>query len=48
MNVTEVIATRYAVRQFSEKPVPDPLRLAILDAGRRSQSSKIRSRGSFS
>lgn len=35
-----MIATRAAVRQFSEKPVPDPLRRAILDAGRRSQSSK--------
>jgi len=40
MNVTEVIATRHAVRQFSEKPVPEDVILAILDAGRRSQSSK--------
>lgn len=40
MNVTEVIATRHAVRQFSQQPVPDDVRLAILDAGRRSQSSK--------
>ena len=40
MNVTEVISTRHAVREFSEKPVPEDLMLAILDAGRRSQSSK--------
>lgn len=40
MNVAEVIKTRYAVRQFSEKPVPNDVMLAILDAGRRSQSSK--------
>ena len=40
MNVTEVIATRHAVRQFSEKPVPEDVMLAILDAGRRSQSAK--------
>ncbi len=40
MNVTEVIASRHAVRQFSEKPVPEDVMLAILDAGRRSQSSK--------
>ena len=40
MNVTEVIATRHAVRQFSETPVPEDVMLSILDAGRRSQSSK--------
>ncbi|MEZ4670657.1 MAG: nitroreductase family protein [Anaerolineae bacterium] len=40
MNVSEVIKTRYAVRLFSSTPVPDDVRLAILDAGRRSQSSK--------
>ena len=40
MNVSEVIATRHAVRQFSDKPVPEDVMLAILDAGRRSQSSK--------
>ncbi len=40
MNVTEVIATRHAVRQFADKPVPEDVMLAILDAGRRSQSSK--------
>ena len=40
MNVTEVIATRHAVRQFSDNPVPEDVMLAILDAGRRSQSSK--------
>lgn len=40
MNVTEVIATRHAVRQFSDKPVPEEVMLTILDAGRRSQSSK--------
>ena len=40
MNVTEAIAKRHAVRQFSDQAVPEDVMLAILDAGRRSQSSK--------
>jgi nitroreductase len=40
MNVTETIASRHAVRQFSDQPVPDDVILSILNAGRRSQSSK--------
>lgn len=40
MNVTETIAHRHAVRQFSDQPVPDDVILSILNAGRRSQSSK--------
>ncbi len=40
MTVLEVIKNHHAVRQFSDRPVPDEVMLAILDAGRRSQSSK--------
>ncbi|MCA0456220.1 MAG: nitroreductase family protein [Chloroflexi bacterium] len=40
MSVLEVIKRHHAVRQFSTDPVPDDVMLAILDAGRRSQSSK--------
>ncbi len=40
MNVTEVIARHHAVRQFTDQPVPSDVMLSILDAGRRSQSSK--------
>lgn len=40
MNVTETIASRHAVRQFSDQPVPEDVILSILNAGRRSQSSK--------
>jgi nitroreductase len=40
MNVLEAIRTRRAVRLFAEQPVPDDVIEAILDAGRRSQSSK--------
>lgn len=39
-SVQEVIKTKRAVRLFSENPVPDDVMQAILDAGRRSQSSK--------
>ena len=40
MSVLEVIKKHHAVRQFSADPVPDDVMFAILDAGRRSQSSK--------
>lgn len=40
MNVSEAIRTKRAVRQFAEKPLPDPVITAILNAGRRAQSSK--------
>lgn len=40
MNVSEAIRTKRAVRKFLEKPLPDDVIRAILNAGRRSQSSK--------
>lgn len=40
MEVQETIKTKHAVRLFSETPVPDDVIHTILDAGRRSQSSK--------
>jgi nitroreductase len=40
MDVLEAIRTKRAVRQFSDKPVPKDQILAVLDTGRRSQSSK--------
>ena len=40
MNVAEAIKTKRAVRKFEDKPLPDDVVLAILNAGRRSQSSK--------
>ncbi len=40
MDVQEAINTKRAVRLFSETPVPDDVMHRILDAGRRSQSSK--------
>jgi nitroreductase len=40
MNVSEAIRTKRAVRQFQEKPLPEDVVKAILNAGRRSQSSK--------
>jgi nitroreductase len=39
-SVIETIHNRYAVRRFAPQAVPDDVLLAILDAGRRSQSSK--------
>ena len=39
-SVLETVQTRHAVRSFADRPVPDEVLLAILDAGRRSQSSK--------
>lgn len=40
MNVSEAIRTKRAVRQFQDKPLPDEAVHVILNAGRRSQSSK--------
>lgn len=40
MNVSEAIRTKRAIRKFQEKPLPDEVIHAILNAGRRSQSSK--------
>lgn len=40
MNVLEAIRTFHAVRQFTDQPLPDDAVRAILNAGRRSQSSK--------
>ena len=40
MDVIEAIRTKRAVRQFDERPVPEDIQRTILDAGRRSQSSK--------
>lgn len=39
-SVIKTIQNRHAVRSFADRPVPDEVLLAILDAGRRSQSSK--------
>jgi len=40
MNVSEAIRTKRAVRQFQDKALPEELIYTILNAGRRSQSSK--------
>ena len=40
MEVNEAIRTKRAVRKFLEKPLPEDVARAILNAGRRSQSSK--------
>lgn len=40
MNVSEAIRTKRAVRKFQDKPLPEDVVSAILNAGRRSQSSK--------
>jgi len=40
MNVAEAIRTKRAVRRFTDQPVPEEAIRAILNAGRRSQSSK--------
>ena len=40
MNVSEAIRMKRAVRQFKEQPLPEEIVLAILNAGRRAQSSK--------
>ncbi len=40
MNVSEAIRMKRAVRQFADQPLPEDIVLAILNAGRRAQSSK--------
>ena len=40
MNVAEAIRTRRAIRHFREEALPEEIVSAILNAGRRSQSSK--------
>jgi nitroreductase len=40
MNVSEAIRTKRAIREFQDKSLPDQIVRAILNAGRRSQSSK--------
>ena len=40
MEVLRAVRTKRAVRKFSDQPVPDDVIRQILDAGRRSQSSK--------
>lgn len=40
MDVLEAVRTKHAVRLFEDRPVPEDVILKILDAGRRSQSSK--------
>jgi nitroreductase len=42
LNVKDAIRTRRAVRQFRDEPIPDDVLETILNAGRRSQSSKNR------
>jgi len=40
MKITEAIQSFRAVRRFSEQPLPDDVIRAVLNAGRRAQSSK--------
>jgi nitroreductase len=40
MNVSDAIRTKRAVRKFTDQPLSEDVALAILNAGRRSQSSK--------
>jgi nitroreductase len=40
MHVSEAIRTKRAIRKFQEKPLPEDVIHTILNAGRRSQSSK--------
>lgn len=40
MNVSDAIRLMRAIRKFQDKPLPEEVILAILNAGRRSQSSK--------
>jgi len=40
MNVSDAIRLKRAVRTFADQPLPEAVQLAILNAGRRSQSSK--------
>ena len=40
MNVSDAIRTKRAIRKFQDKPLPENVIRTILNAGRRSQSSK--------
>src|SRR5512140_1425284 len=40
MNVSDAIRLKRAVRKFEDRPLPEEVVMAILNAGRRSQSSK--------
>jgi len=40
MDVLEAIRTKHSVRQFQDKPLPDEVVRAILEAGRRAPSSR--------
>jgi nitroreductase len=40
MNVSSAIRTKRAIRRFQDRPLPDEVVYKILNAGRRSQSSK--------
>lgn len=40
MNVSDAIRLKRAIRKFQDKPLPDDVIRAILNAGRRAQSSK--------
>ncbi len=40
MNVSDAIRLKRAVRKFTDQPLPEDVTLAILNAGRRAQSSK--------
>lgn len=40
MEVSEALRTKRAIRQFQDRPLPDDALLAIVNAGRRAQSSK--------
>jgi len=40
MNIADAIRMKRAVREFQNRPLPDEAAIAILNAGRRSQSSK--------
>jgi nitroreductase len=40
MNISAAIRTKRAIRQFKDKPLPEDVVDAILNAGRRAQSSK--------
>lgn len=47
MKVSEAIRRKRAIRDFTDEPLPDEVVRAILDAGRRSQSSKNRQAWQF-
>jgi nitroreductase len=47
MNTFECIATKLDVRQYSDKPVPDELKLKILEAGRLTGSASNRQHWRF-